>query len=107
LGNSNRWSKEDIEYIRKAIRIFSQKWTTEIAVLFITKEKAMGFNELVRELNGISAAVLSSRLRMLQGLGYIKREVKAGPPTRTSYSLTRKGEAFADTMDIIAAHRNL
>jgi DNA-binding HxlR family transcriptional regulator len=106
MSNGDEFSLEDIEYIKKTIRIFSQKWTTEIAILLISKNDAVGFNELMKELDGISAAVLSSRLKTLQRASCVSREVKTGPPTRTKYALTPKGKSFTETMRVIIRHKN-
>jgi len=107
MSEGNKFSLEDIEFIKNAIRIFSQKWTTELAILLVSKDEPIGFNEIMRELDGISAAVLSDRLKRLQKGGYLLREVRAGPPTRTKYSLTSRGRAFAETMHVIVKHREL
>jgi DNA-binding HxlR family transcriptional regulator len=105
--DKDEFSLEDIEYIKNAIRVFSKKWTTEIAILLVGKDKGVGFNEMMRGLDGISAAVLSNRLKMLQKSGYVAREVKTGPPTRSSYELTPKGKSFAETMRIIVKHKKI
>lgn len=105
MSESDRLSLEDIEYVKNSIRTFSKKWTTEIAILLVRKDGGVGFNEMMRELDGISAAVLSNRLKTLQKSGYITREVKTGPPTRSVYGLTPKGKSFAETMQLIVKHR--
>lgn len=107
MDDKSKFSLDDIEYVKSAIRIFSKKWTTEIAIMLIGKNGGAGFNEMMRELDGISAAVLSNRLKMLQKLGYVTREVKIGPPTRTIYGLTTRGKAFAETMHVIVKHKSM
>lgn len=58
------------------------------------KNDRVGFNEMMRELDGISTAALSNRLKDLQEGGYVRREVQSGPPARTFYRLTEKGRNF-------------
>lgn len=69
--------------------VFS-KWSVEIASLLYT-EKRMGFQDLKNALGRISARVLSTKLKRLEKLGLVRREVLDTRPPRTSYSLTEKG----------------
>jgi DNA-binding HxlR family transcriptional regulator len=79
---------EDREYIRRRLGTFSQKWTMRvIATISQSGSDGVGFNELMKHLDGISAAVLSKRLKVLQKSGFIERRVNIGPPTRTKYLL--------------------
>ncbi|MCX6775407.1 MAG: helix-turn-helix domain-containing protein [Candidatus Micrarchaeota archaeon] len=100
-----RISKEDMGYIKSLASIFSQKWTFEIVFSLANGNEDMGFNELLRSLNGISAAVLSKRLKILQSWGYVAREVRTGPPTRTRYSLSEKGRGLIKVADFVLQHR--
>lgn len=103
MGTTNL-SKEEIDYVRKLAKRFSEKWTLEI-VTTLNKSEMVGFNELIREIMGISAAVLSNRLKRLQNGGYVIRKVKSGPPTRTYYYLTEKGKNFIKLSHYVAQRR--
>jgi len=94
-------SKENIAYIRSIASIFSQKWTFEIIFSLANGSDSMGFNELMKNLDGISAAVLSQRLKNLQKWGYVEREVRTGPPTRTRYRLNEKGKSLIKVADFV------
>ncbi|MEM3555256.1 MAG: helix-turn-helix domain-containing protein [Candidatus Micrarchaeia archaeon] len=95
-------SDKEIEHIRNLATIFAQKWTMGIMnTLMMNGEKGMGFNEIMKNLNGISAAVLSSRLKNLQRMGYVKREVQPGPPTRTRYALSERGRRIFEVADFV------
>lgn len=100
-----RLSREEMEYVKSLASVFSQKWTFDIVFALANGSEDMGFNELIKNLNGISAAVLSNRLKILQKWGYVEREVKTGPPTRTRYSLSEKGRGLIKVADFVLQHR--
>ncbi|QLJ52938.1 MAG: hypothetical protein Sv326_0763 [Candidatus Fermentimicrarchaeum limneticum] len=100
------FSDEDLAYIKNIATVFSQKWTMKIVLkLNSDGDSGMGFNELMKNLDSISAAVLSSRLKILQKWGYLEREVRTGPPTRTSYRLSMKGRDLIKVANFVLAHR--
>ena len=102
-----RLSKEELDYIKKWSAIFSQKWTVDIvAALPQNGNEGVGFNDLMKQLNGISAAVLSNRLKALQKLGYVERKVCVGPPTRTRYMLAGNRRVLIDIASYILDRRN-
>src|SRR5574341_1264400 len=81
--------------IAKASEIFADRWT-----LLIMRELHFDgphrFNELERNLPGISRSLLSGRLRRLVRAGIVDREV--GPSGHPSYQLTPAGhELFGVT----------
>lgn len=99
-------SEKEIEHVRSLATIFAQKWTMRIVnALAMNGESGMGFNEIMKNLDGISAAVLSNRLKSLQRMGYVKREVQAGPPTRTRYVLSERGKRIFEIADFVLQSR--
>ena len=98
-------TKEEIAYVKSIASVFSQKWTFDIVFSLANGNEDAGFNELMKSLNGISAAVLSNRLKALHKLGYVEREVLAGPPTRTRYKLSEKGRGLLKVADFVLQHR--
>ncbi|MCS7386769.1 MAG: helix-turn-helix transcriptional regulator [archaeon GB-1867-005] len=54
-------------------------------------EGAKGFNELHRELKGVSAKTLSKTLKELERHGLIERKVLSTSPPRVEYSLSKDG----------------
>ena len=78
-------------------RIVSGKWT-----LLILRDLAAGpcrFSELERSLTGISPRTLSQRLRALEDVDVIEREVHADAPPRVEYRLTKKGRDLAPIVE--------
>jgi DNA-binding HxlR family transcriptional regulator len=104
VGNGTSLSKDDLVHLKKVSKVFSEKWTLEI-ISVLLDGKAMGFNELIKKLDGISAAVLSHRLKSLQDWGYMTREVQPGPPTRTKYMLTNKGKNLMGIAEFVLQHK--
>jgi DNA-binding HxlR family transcriptional regulator len=72
------------------VRSVFGKWSIDILVLFHTDTR-LGFGELKRALPRISSRVLSSKLKKLEALGLLRREVLATRPPRVQYALTERG----------------
>lgn len=64
----------------------------------------MGINRpgaLERSIEGISAKVLSERLRKLTAYGLLDKQVFAEVPPRTEYTLTKTGESLVEIISKI------
>jgi DNA-binding HxlR family transcriptional regulator len=72
------------------------KWTFH--VLRLLSEGDAGFNEMKRELDGVTAKTLSQRLAELRCRGFVERHVEATTPPTTRYTLTTQGEQFVSTL---------
>lgn len=75
------------------------KWKSGIIVHL--KGGAMRFSELRRNLEGISAKVLSDNLKLLENCGIVSRKVFDTLPPTVEYSLTPQGAELAELMDRI------
>jgi DNA-binding HxlR family transcriptional regulator len=82
-------ASERLEFSLSMARIFSRAWSMEILATLCVLGP-LRFNEIRRHLAGISSRALSARLKGLEELGLVKREV-AGRPLKVTYSLTRGG----------------
>ena len=58
--------------------------------------------ELKRRVSGISAKMLTERLRSLEGAGLIKRDYEAAIPPRVTYSLTPRGHELDGVLGTLA-----
>lgn len=76
------------------VRRVTAKWTVEI-VFMLYMGGPMGFESLRGTLGAISSKTLSDRLKTLEELDYVKREVVPGRPVRVRYSLTERGRSIA------------
>lgn len=73
--------------------VIGGKWT--LHVLRALEAGEYGFNDLQRELDGVTAKTLSRRLRELRCRGFVEKEVLATSPPATRYRLTDAGREFA------------
>ncbi len=76
------------------IEAITKKWTGLIIDL-LYRSGQLGFSRLRDLLMGISSRTLSLRLKSLEEMGWVHREVIADRPPRVLYSLTEKGTVFA------------
>jgi DNA-binding HxlR family transcriptional regulator len=86
------------------LRVMMGPWTTYI--LWVLRSKGpTRFGELKRVVRGISAKVLTERLRSLEEAGIVARHYTPTIPPQVSYSLTTRGQelnAVLDTLNVIA-----
>lgn len=76
--------------IAQSLNIVGDRWT-----LLVIHEILVGqttFNEIKKALNGISANLLSERLKWLETNGLVKSELYSTHPPRYEYTLTQSGE---------------
>lgn len=73
--------------------LLGRKWTLHVLRLLSTG--GYGFNEMKRELDGVTATMLSRRLEELACHGLVARTVEETTPPSTTYRLTERGAAFA------------
>ncbi|MEZ4861507.1 MAG: helix-turn-helix domain-containing protein [Caldilineaceae bacterium] len=76
--------------VEVASRIIGQKWTLQI-VKTLLDYKSLRFCELQAALGGVNPSTLSSRLKMLEDEGMIRRVQISAIPPHVEYSLTKMG----------------
>ncbi len=83
------------------LRMLMGPWTTYI----LYNLKAFGpqrFGELKRRVAGVSAKMLTERLRTLEGAGLVTRDYEATIPPKVTYSLTQRGHELDEVMATLA-----
>ncbi|MBL7258405.1 winged helix-turn-helix transcriptional regulator [Paractinoplanes lichenicola] len=83
-----------------AREIFSDvanKWS--LLIIEFLGLRTMRFNELRREVGGISHKVLTQNLRTLERNGLVERTVHPTVPPSVDYSLTEAGQALRKVVD--------
>ena len=83
------------------LRMLMGPWTTYI----IYNLKSFGpqrFGELKRRVAGISAKMLTERLRTLEGAGLITRDYEATIPPKVTYALTKRGHELDEVLANLA-----
>jgi DNA-binding HxlR family transcriptional regulator len=76
--------------VHQTAQILEHKWVTLIVRDLLGGKKR--FSELAQSLAGISAKVLSERLRELEAAGLVTRTVYPTVPPSTEYQLTELGK---------------
>lgn len=77
----------------------SNKWS--MLILNRLREEKVRFNQLRREIDGISQKVLSQTLKNLERDGLIHREAFPTVPVTVEYSITDLGRTLSDTVHIL------
>ncbi len=90
--------------IVSAIREIGSEWNFIIIRYLMTR--SMGFNELLREAKGISSKTLSNNLKTMSNRGLVKRVIVSTQPFNVSYSLTEKGMALREVIDLLGQWGN-
>lgn len=75
----------------------SDKWRILI-VLFLGGMRILRFNELKKKLYGVSAKILSERLKYLEQERYITRKMYAEVPVKVEYQLTPLGYQYLEQL---------
>jgi len=84
------------------LRLLMGPWTTYI--LWVLRSNGpTRFGELKRRVVGVSAKVLTERLRMLAEAGVVHRQFEATIPPQVTYSLTTRGDELKDVLDQLNA----
>lgn len=79
------------------ISLIMGPWTAYI-IWVLLQHDSLRFSELKREVHGISARMLTDRLRRLEAAGLIIREQQLGIPPHVNYELTVRGRELEEIM---------
>lgn len=83
--------------VELAAQIIGQKWTLQI-VNKLMDRPARRFCEIQEELGGVNPGTLSSRLKMLEEEGIIRRVQVSAVPPHVEYSLTEMGAELHEVL---------
>lgn len=75
------------------------KWS--VLVVMLLGEQPRRFNELRREIGGVSQKMLSSTLRSLERDGFVSRTVHPTVPPRVDYALTDLGRELLEPVSAL------
>ncbi|KAA0589834.1 winged helix-turn-helix transcriptional regulator [Azospirillum oryzae] len=81
---------------RQALDRIADKWT--VLILGLLEGGPMRFNQLRREIEGISQKMLSQTLKSLERDGLVSRKAFATVPVTVEYSITPLGATLAETL---------
>lgn len=100
-----RWDHSDESECRRAgraLEIVGQRWAP--GVLLALARGAERFTEVMAAVSGISARMLTVRLKQLEKAGLITRTVIPTTPVSVLYRLTPRGADLLDALQPIADH---
>ena len=82
--------------IQKAFEILGKKWSG--LVLYTLLEDPMRFTDIRKNIPELSDRVLAERLKELEQLQLVKRNVYTRIPVKVEYELTKKGKEIEKSM---------
>jgi DNA-binding HxlR family transcriptional regulator len=82
--------EEALVALQNAVGVLTAKWS--VLVLARLGEGTHRFNELLRQIDGVSRRMLSATLRQLERDGLVERHVFPRVPARVEYELSAVGE---------------
>ena len=83
----------------RAVELIGRRWTGAIIRVLLPGPRR--FNELLAAVPGISDRLLTERLRELESVEIIRREVRPESPVRVQYELTRRGRELREPLDAL------
>lgn len=87
--------------VATTVQLIGNKW--KLLILRNLTARPWRFNELRKDLDGISQKVLTESLRSMESDGIIVRTVYAEVPPRVEYSLSPLGETLRPILDAMQA----
>lgn len=91
--------------VATTVDIIGSKW--KLLIIRNLRMRPWRFNELKKDLEGISQKVLTDSLRSLEQDGIITRTVYPEVPPRVEYALSELGESMRPILDAMADWGNL
>jgi len=85
--------------LESCLKFLSGAWTHKI--IWYLRAEPRRFGDLKRDLGGVSAKVLTTRLRELEESGVLTRTVIPTSPPTVEYALTTLGEKLKPVLDAI------
>lgn len=86
--------------VATTVQIIGSKW--KLLILRNLMQRPWRFNELRKDLEGISQKVLTDSLRSLEADGIVTRTAYPEVPPRVEYSLSELGETIRPILDAMA-----
>lgn len=86
--------------VATTVELIGSKW--KLLILKYLLNKTMRYNELKREIDGISQKVLTSTLKSMVEDGIVIRTSYPKVPPRVEYSLSEIGESMRPVIDVMA-----
>lgn len=88
-------TRGDCRAVREILSRIGDKWTIQVVVAL--RSGALRFNEVKRQVDGISQQMLTRTLKTLERDGMVERTVRDSTPPQVIYALTVLGYSMSDT----------
>ena len=85
--------------VATTVALIGSKW--KLLILRNLMARPWRFNELKKDLNGVSQKVLTDSLRSLEEDGIVTRTVYPAVPPRVEYALSDLGESMRPIIDVM------
>jgi DNA-binding HxlR family transcriptional regulator len=92
--------EQTVSALQEAVGVLAAKWS--VIVLARLASGTHRFNELLRQIDGVSRRMLSATLRQLERDGLVERHVYARVPARVEYELSTAGEDLLSALAPLA-----
>lgn len=86
--------------VATTVEVIGSKW--KLLIIRNLRQRPWRFNELKKDLEGISQKVLTDSLRSLEQDGIVTRTVYPEVPPRVEYALSELGESMGPILDAMA-----
>ena len=86
--------------VATAVSLIGGKW--KLLIVRDLRDRAWRFNELQRDLDGVSQKVLTDSLRQMMDDGLVYRQDYGEVPPRVEYGLTALGREMLPVIDALA-----
>ena len=83
--------------VATTVQLIGSKW--KLLILRNLRQRPWRFNELMRDLDGISQKVLTESLRSMEADGIVTRTVFDEKPPHVEYALSELGETMTPVID--------
>ncbi|MFG6330759.1 MAG: helix-turn-helix transcriptional regulator [Lachnospiraceae bacterium] len=90
--------------VATTVQLIGNKW--KLLIIRNLRMRPWRFNELQKNLDGISQKVLTDSLRSMEADGLITRTVYAEVPPRVEYALSELGETMRPILDAMEVWGN-
>ena len=87
--------------VATAVQLIGNKW--KILIVQRLLARPWRFNELLKDIPGLSQKVLTDNLRAMEADGLITRTVYPEVPPRVEYALSELGETMRPVLDALEA----
>src|ERR671933_204688 len=91
---TSRFEDDSLEALQAAVGVLAAKWSVVVLARLATGSRR--FNELLRQIDGVSRRMLSATLRQLERDGLVERHVYARGPERVGYEHSPAGAQLLD-----------